>query len=390
MPGDLEEAWARYPVISIVIPAHDEESTVAGAIERALAIRWPEIDVIVVDDGSTDGTREAVRPYVADGRARLLVKPVNEGKSLALNDALGLCRGELVLVLDADGQADPAVFEHMVPRFLRSPQPGRGHREPARPQHPHPADPAAGGRVRLHRRDPAARQRHLGPADDLLRPLHPPRPPGRGRRRRVRPRHGHGGHRPDLAPPARGLRGRLRAAGALRDAGARDGARLVAAAACAGCSASRRCSAATGAPCSRPRHWRMWPILAECILSLVWAHLVVFLTAVLGARRPARGGPARVRLGARALHLRRARRRRPPGPVRHLGGRRHRPGHQAPAPLGRLVPARLLGAVAPDRRPRDDPRPRAPAERRQHLERAADAPRASGLYHLERRPRRLV
>ena len=104
--GDLERAKARYPVVSVVIPAHDEEAMVAGAIERALAIRWPELDVIVVDDGSTDGTRAAARSYVADGRARLLSKPVNEGKSNALNDALGLCRGELVLVLDADGQAD--------------------------------------------------------------------------------------------------------------------------------------------------------------------------------------------------------------------------------------------------------------------------------------------
>ena len=118
----LEEAQRRYPVVSIVIPAHNEESVLAGAVERALAIEWPELDIIVVDDGSTDGTREAVRPYVEAGRVRLLHKPINEGKSMAINDAAPLCRGELLLVLDGDGQPAPSVFEHMVPRFVAGPQ----------------------------------------------------------------------------------------------------------------------------------------------------------------------------------------------------------------------------------------------------------------------------
>jgi biofilm PGA synthesis N-glycosyltransferase PgaC len=120
-PGGVARAKARYPVVSVVIPAHNEEAVIGKAIERALRVRWPEVDVVVVDDGSTDATREAVRPYVEEGRARLLHKEVNEGKSRALNDALGLCRGELLLVLDADGQPDEAVFEHMVPRFLDAP-----------------------------------------------------------------------------------------------------------------------------------------------------------------------------------------------------------------------------------------------------------------------------
>jgi biofilm PGA synthesis N-glycosyltransferase PgaC len=120
-PDGVARARARYPVVSVVIPAHNEEELIARAIDRALAIRWPEIDVIVADDGSRDGTREAVLPYVEAGRVRLLRKEVNEGKSRAINDALGLCRGELFLVLDADGQPDKTVLEHMVPRFLDAP-----------------------------------------------------------------------------------------------------------------------------------------------------------------------------------------------------------------------------------------------------------------------------
>ncbi len=121
-PGAIERAHARYPIISILIPAHNEESVVTAAVRRALAIRWPELDIIVIDDASTDGTRAAVADYVESGLIRLLHKPVNEGKSMALNDAARICRGELMLVLDADGQPDPAVFEWMVPRFVDAPR----------------------------------------------------------------------------------------------------------------------------------------------------------------------------------------------------------------------------------------------------------------------------
>lgn len=117
-PEALERARARYPVISVVIPAHDEARVIAGAVEAVLDIRWPELDVVVVDDGSTDETRRLLRPYVESGRVRLLHKAANEGKSMAVNDALPLCRGELVLLMDADGVPDAAVLERMVPHFV--------------------------------------------------------------------------------------------------------------------------------------------------------------------------------------------------------------------------------------------------------------------------------
>jgi len=275
--GDLEEAWARYPVISIVIPAHDEESTVAGAIERALAIRWPEIDVIVVDDGSNDGTREAVRPYVADGRARLLVKPVNEGKSLAFNDSLGLCRGELVLVLDADGQADTAVFEHMVPRFLRAPSLAAVTGNPrvlnTRTLLTRLQAVEFASTVGIQRRGNTIWGR-LMTFSGLCTLL--------DRRAVVTV----GGFAPDMATEDIDLTWRLQLAGfevvyeprALFGMQApetvhawwRQRLRWVLGLA----QVLRR----HGRAVLRPSQWRMWPIMAECILSLLWAHLVVFLT----------------------------------------------------------------------------------------------------------------
>ena len=120
-PDDLERAHVRFPVVSVVIPAHNEEEVIAAAIDGVLRLRWPELDVIVVDDCSTDGTVQAVRPFVAAGRVRLLRKSVNEGKSMAINDALPACRGKLVLLMDADGVPDSSALELMVPHFLDAP-----------------------------------------------------------------------------------------------------------------------------------------------------------------------------------------------------------------------------------------------------------------------------
>lgn len=125
LPTDESIARARevFPVISVIIAAHNEELVIAKAIRRVLAMDWPQIDLIVVDDGSTDQTRQAVRPFLSSGQVRLLHKPKNEGKSMALNDGLRLCRGELVLVLDADGQPAPQALARLAVHFL---QPGIG------------------------------------------------------------------------------------------------------------------------------------------------------------------------------------------------------------------------------------------------------------------------
>jgi biofilm PGA synthesis N-glycosyltransferase PgaC len=73
--------------------------------------------VVVVDDASTDGTREAVRPFVESRRVRLVAKERNEGKAMAINDALPVTRGEIVLIMDADAAPDPMVLRWIVPHF---------------------------------------------------------------------------------------------------------------------------------------------------------------------------------------------------------------------------------------------------------------------------------
>jgi glycosyltransferase involved in cell wall biosynthesis len=94
-------------VRAAVIPAFNEAATVAGVVSRA----FPHVDaVVVVDDGSRDGTGEAAR----EAGARVVAHPVNRGKGAALQTGVSSLEAESYVMLDADGQHDPAD----IPRLL--------------------------------------------------------------------------------------------------------------------------------------------------------------------------------------------------------------------------------------------------------------------------------
>jgi poly-beta-1,6-N-acetyl-D-glucosamine synthase len=107
----------RYPMVSVLIPAFCEEALIGEMIEAATKIDYPNYEVVVVDDASTDRTAEIVSPYVQRGKVRLLSKDVNEGKAMAMNDAMPCLNGEIVLIMDADGSPDPQILRWIVPHF---------------------------------------------------------------------------------------------------------------------------------------------------------------------------------------------------------------------------------------------------------------------------------
>jgi glycosyltransferase involved in cell wall biosynthesis len=86
-------------LVSILIPCHNSERWVAQTVESALAQTWAEKEVIVVDDGSTDGSLEVIRSF--GDRIRCETGP-NRGGNAARNRLLGLARGEWLQYLDAD------------------------------------------------------------------------------------------------------------------------------------------------------------------------------------------------------------------------------------------------------------------------------------------------
>src|SRR5262245_25733597 len=90
------------PFVSVIIAAHNEEKVIGQTIDSLLASSYPHFEIIVVDDGSLDGTSDVVREWFgAESRVRLFTK-ANGGKAEALNLALSYAKGEIIVALDAD------------------------------------------------------------------------------------------------------------------------------------------------------------------------------------------------------------------------------------------------------------------------------------------------
>ncbi len=89
------------PSVSVLVPAYNEENTIAQSLHTILASDYPDFEVIVVNDGSTDRTEEELLPLLADPRVHYISKN-NGGKASALNLGLAHARGEIILFTDAD------------------------------------------------------------------------------------------------------------------------------------------------------------------------------------------------------------------------------------------------------------------------------------------------
>ncbi|MCW2777895.1 MAG: glycosyl transferase family 2 [Frankiales bacterium] len=93
--------------LSVLVPVFDEASTVLAALGRILGVAYPcEVEVVLVDDGSTDGTRELLAG-VADPRLRVVHHPVNRGKGAAIRTAAEHATGDYMIIVDADLEYHP-------------------------------------------------------------------------------------------------------------------------------------------------------------------------------------------------------------------------------------------------------------------------------------------
>jgi glycosyltransferase involved in cell wall biosynthesis len=106
-------------MLSILMPVYNERERVQQAITEVLQTQLPtEFELIIVDDGSTDGTREILRNGSWDDRVRLFEHPENQGKGAAVQTALGEARGEYSAIFDADLEYDPSDLSLLMPPLL--------------------------------------------------------------------------------------------------------------------------------------------------------------------------------------------------------------------------------------------------------------------------------
>ena len=96
----------RVPQLSVVIPVFDEAATVEAVIEEVESIAL-DVEIVAVDDGSTDGTGPILEKLASEGRIRLCTHERNRGKGAALRTGFAQARGDFVVVQDADLEYDP-------------------------------------------------------------------------------------------------------------------------------------------------------------------------------------------------------------------------------------------------------------------------------------------
>jgi glycosyltransferase involved in cell wall biosynthesis len=105
------------PLVSVIIPAFNRAATIRAAVESVLRQTWSNIEVIVVDDCSSDGTMDAVRA-LSDSRVRLMSVPRNLGAGGARNHGVAAASGDWIAFQDSDDEWLPAKLEKQMARLM--------------------------------------------------------------------------------------------------------------------------------------------------------------------------------------------------------------------------------------------------------------------------------
>jgi glycosyltransferase involved in cell wall biosynthesis len=107
------------PVLSIIVPVYNEATTVGAVLDRLLTMPLPiGRDIVVVNDGSTDGTRAVLDAFASREGLRVIHGTRNGGKGAAIRRALAEVRGSIVAIQDADLELDPAELADLIRPIL--------------------------------------------------------------------------------------------------------------------------------------------------------------------------------------------------------------------------------------------------------------------------------
>jgi cellulose synthase/poly-beta-1,6-N-acetylglucosamine synthase-like glycosyltransferase len=120
-PRTAQPGGQAWPLISVLVPAYNEERVIEASVRSILACDYPMLELIVIDDGSADHTAQIVtRIAETDSRVVLLRQPRNLGKSHALNAGIAAASSEYLVVVDADTIPDPDFLRLIVAPLLHS------------------------------------------------------------------------------------------------------------------------------------------------------------------------------------------------------------------------------------------------------------------------------
>ena len=106
-------------MISVVIPCYNEAKTIRQIVERVRAAPVPDKEILIVDDCSRDGTREAVLAYQSHPEVRVILEDRPQGKGHAVRTGFAAARGDIVMIQDADLEYDLNDYEGLLEPLLK-------------------------------------------------------------------------------------------------------------------------------------------------------------------------------------------------------------------------------------------------------------------------------
>ena len=105
-------------LISIIIPCYNEKNTIEILIDKINNIKEINKEIIIIDDCSTDGTREILKEKVLNKVQRIIYNETNNGKGYSVKKGIEICSGEIVIIQDADLEYDPKEYSKLIKPIL--------------------------------------------------------------------------------------------------------------------------------------------------------------------------------------------------------------------------------------------------------------------------------
>jgi len=124
-PAEQPPTLVAYPPVSVLVPCHNEAGCISETVEALRNIDYPEYEILLIDDGSTDATPQMLDQFARqDARIRVIHLAHNQGKAVGLNTAAAMARHDFFLCIDGDSIVDPNCLRWMMRQLVTSPRVG--------------------------------------------------------------------------------------------------------------------------------------------------------------------------------------------------------------------------------------------------------------------------